>query len=81
MTVDSFEITLPSSEEIRALIKEAGLTRAEAAALLHVPRRRLNHWVAPETGLEHRPMPLSAYELLLIKLDKHPLYKKVNNDH
>ncbi|RDH41992.1 helix-turn-helix domain-containing protein [Zooshikella ganghwensis] len=81
MTVDSFEISLPSSEEIRALIKEAGLTRAEAAALIHVPRRRLNRWVSPEDSMDYREMPLSAYELLLIKLNKHPIYKKVNSDH
>lgn len=76
---ENFELVLPEPEEIRDMIKEAGLTRTDAANLLHMSRRKLSHWLAPANSTEYRAMPLSAYELLLIKLGKHPQYKKIEN--
>ncbi len=72
-----FKLILPEPEEIRELIKEAGFTRAEAAEMIHVSRRQLSKWLAPTDSQNLREMPLAAFELLLIKIGKHPFYKKI----
>lgn len=52
-----------SPHEIRAARQAAGLTQAEAAALVHAASYRT--WQDWETG--RRPMPLMAWELFCIK--------------
>ncbi|MCX4026432.1 hypothetical protein H0A36_27290 [Endozoicomonas sp. SM1973] len=77
MNIEDIETIAHSPETLREIVKEAGLTRAEAAELLHLSRNKFSRWLAPEYAEDHRPIPLAAFELLLIKLNKHPLYKKV----
>lgn len=71
------EIAQPTPDELRELFNEAGVTRAEIAAMLHVSRKGLEKWTAPKGSASQRDIPLAAYELLLIKLGKHSGYKKV----
>lgn len=75
--MSDFEIEQPSPEELRELIKDAGLSRAEASELLHASRRTWDKWTARIDSQDHRSIPLAAWELLLIKAGKHPHYKKV----
>ncbi|WP_321885891.1 helix-turn-helix domain-containing protein [Paraburkholderia bannensis] len=64
-------ITQPTAEQISALIKKHGLSRQEAADLVHVSKFTWNGWVAPADNKMARAMPLAAWELLLIKLGEH----------
>ena len=69
------EIKQPTPEEIKALLKKHGMTREQAAALVHVSKRVWGNWSLSEEAKDHRPIPLAAYELLLIKLEIHPKYR------
>ena len=73
--MDDYEITQPTPEEIRELVQEEGLSRSEAAALVHVSRRAWEKWVTKEGNQDHRAIPLAAWELLLIKTGRHPNFK------
>ena len=58
----------PTPEAIVAARKAAGLTQAEAAAIVHRPSYRT--WQDWERG--RAKMPLDAWELFLIKTGQHP---------
>ena len=75
--MDDYEITPPTPEELRTLFNEMGHSRAEIAELLHVSRKGLEKWTAPSGSASHRDIPLAAYELLLLKIERHPIYKKL----
>lgn len=72
------EITQPTPEQIRELIKRHGVTRGEAAALVHVSINAWHKWSASEGSGDHRAMPLVAWELLLLKLGEHPSKRLVD---
>jgi len=71
------EITRPSPDELRLIIKKHDLTRKEAAELLHVALKTLHTWLAPLGSKENRAVPVAAWELLLIKLGEHKEYGKL----
>lgn len=58
----------PTAEMIRAARVAAGLTQAEAAAVVHRPSYRT--WQDWERGRAR--MPLDAWELFLLKTGQHP---------
>lgn len=62
----------PDAQALRSLMKEVRITRQEVAELLHVNIHTVNAWAAAEDTPLHRPMPLMAWELLLLKLNRHP---------
>ena|GEM_PF-6465499 len=66
------ELSVPDPETLRSLFKELKVSRQEVAELLHVSTHTVNTWVAAEGTSLHRPMPLMAWELLLLKLNRHP---------
>ncbi|SET60949.1 hypothetical protein SAMN05216412_11022 [Nitrosospira multiformis] len=66
--MDTTTLTLPTPDEIRNVLKKHEITRETAAGLVHVSLRAFHNWMAPEGSPHHRAMPLSAWELLLIKL-------------
>lgn len=72
------ELRPPTPDDIRAAVSAAGVSRSQAASLLHVPLSAWNNWCAPEGSNKHRQMPLAAWELLLLKLDSHPAKKLVD---
>ncbi|MFM0303989.1 transcriptional regulator [Paraburkholderia sediminicola] len=72
------KITQPTPEELRQLILKHGVTRSEAAALVHVSINAWHKWSANEGSSDHRAMPLAAWELLLLKLGEHPTKKLVD---
>lgn len=74
------QIQPPTPEDIRAAVAAAGVSRSEAASLLHVQRTAWDNWCAPEGSTKHRQMPLAAWELLLLKLDAHPVKKLVDRE-
>ena len=55
------------AEALRALIKGAGITRQEAADLLHVSIHTLHAWLRPVTSKAANPTPMWAVELLAYK--------------
>ncbi|GEM_PF-3605884 len=63
------------SEALRETIKEAGIKRARAAALLRVSVHTLNSWLKPRTSKSSAPAPLWAVDLLRLRtgLPQHPL--------
>lgn len=71
-------LTQPTPEQLRELIKKHGITRIEAAKLVHVSANAWHKWSATEGSINSRAMPLSAWELLLLKLDEHPTQKLVD---
>ena len=75
--MDDFELTQPTPEELRTLFSDIELSRAEIAELLYVSRKGLEKWTATECSASHREMPMGAYELLLLKVGRHPGYKKL----
>ncbi|WP_041362170.1 DNA-binding transcriptional regulator [Methylovorus sp. MP688] len=68
-------LSLPSPDDIKTLIKQRGLTRAEFADLLHASKRTVDKWLQPVTSDDYRQMPFAVWELALLKLDNHPVYK------
>lgn len=66
------ELKAPDPETLRSLMKEVRISRQEVAELLHVSTNTVNAWAAAEDTSLHRPMPLMAWELLLLKLNRHP---------
>ena len=55
------EYQVPSSDEIRALLKSQGWTGARAAAIVGVDSRTIRRWTGGES-----PIPYSCWRLLLI---------------
>ncbi len=72
------EITQPTPEQLRELIRRHNVTRSEAAAMVHVSLNAWHKWSAAEGTVDHRAMPLAAWELLLLKLGEHPTKKLVD---
>lgn len=62
----------PTPDELRALRLKFDLTQSEAAHQVHVQLRAWQWW---ESG--HRKMPVGLWELLLIKADLHPNFKRL----
>lgn len=63
-------MTKPTPDDVRAMRTRHGLTRNEAADLVHTMPRT---WKAWEThGSEGRPINLAAWELFMLKLGEHP---------
>ncbi len=71
-----FEIKQPTPEELRVLFKESGLKRQEIAEILHVSGNAVEKWTLTSDSKSHRRIPLGLYELFLIKLGMHSIYKK-----
>jgi hypothetical protein len=67
-SMNTSTLTTPSPDEIRTLLKKHGITRETASKLVHASLRTMHNWMAPPESPHHRDMPLSAWELLLIKL-------------
>ncbi|MFM0347672.1 helix-turn-helix domain-containing protein [Paraburkholderia sp. RL17-347-BIC-D] len=72
------EITQPSPAEVRQLLEDSGMSREQFAELVHVSKLTIHKWVLPEGNQNHRGIPLAAWELLLLKLGKHPSKKLVD---
>lgn len=53
----------PTPEQIRALRERAGLTRVQAAELVHVSPYTWRNWEQDVASSEHRTMPLTAWAL------------------
>ena len=71
-------IIQPTPDEIRTVLTESGLSREEFAALVHVSKLTVHKWVLPKESANHRGIPLAAWELILLKLDKHPTKRLAN---
>lgn len=59
----------PDPEQIKAAREAAGLTQADAAALVHSNIRSWQQWEAAENTPGHRRMHPAFWELFLIKAD------------
>ncbi|MCF7947672.1 MAG: helix-turn-helix domain-containing protein [Spirochaetia bacterium] len=59
-----FEKVTP--EEVKTLIKRHGLTGSQVANICGVNPRTVRSWQAPKESNSYRPIPLSAWKLLLI---------------
>lgn len=75
--MDDNQLTQPTPEELRDLIKRHDLTRGEAAELVHASKRTWDNWSAKEDARDFRNIPMAVYELLLIKLGEHGEYGKL----
>jgi DNA-binding transcriptional regulator YiaG len=72
------EITQPTPAEVRQLLEDSDLSREQFAELVHVSKLTIHKWVLPEENQNHRGIPLAAWELLLLKLNKHPTKKLID---
>lgn len=72
------EITQPTPGDVRSLLDESGLSREQFAELVHVSKLTIHKWVLPVENQNHRGIPLAAWELLLLKLGKHPTKKLID---
>lgn len=72
------EITQPTPADVRKLLDESGLSREQFAELAHVSKLTIHKWVLPTENPNHRGIPLAAWELLLLKLGKHPTKKLID---
>ena len=61
----------PTPDEIKGIRKKFGWTQAEAAVLVHVTLRAWQWWESAQ-----RTMPIGLWELLLIKAELHPNFKR-----
>jgi hypothetical protein len=64
--------------DIKALLRDHNVTRAQAAEMLDVSVHTIDSWTAPDTSAKHRTMPLSSWEMLLLSLDAHPSKRLVD---
>jgi len=55
-----------SPDEVRALLRKHGLTGSRAARICGVNPRTVRSWQSPVDSASFRPIPLSAWRLLLI---------------
>ena len=70
---DEKELKVPDAQALRSLMKEARIfAPGSGAELLHVSTNMVNAWASSEDTSLYRPMPLMAWELLLLKLNRHP---------
>lgn len=53
--------------ELRDVMRRAGLTRAGAAALVYVSKHTIDAWLKPSTSKSSNPVPAWAIELLAYK--------------
>lgn len=56
----------PTSDEVRLVLDDAGLTQASAAALIGVTDRTMRGWLSQ--GAEESMIPYAAWRLILIEL-------------
>jgi len=73
-------ITRPTPKEIRTARKAAGLTQAEASALVSEAQgtsayRVWQAWETPADKGNHRPIPVLVWEMFLLLTDQHPSLK------
>lgn len=73
-------VARPTPKEIRAARKTAGLTQAEATALVSEAQgtsayRVWQAWETPADKGNHRPMPLLVWEMFLLLTEQHPSLK------
>jgi len=71
------EIAQPTPADVRKLLDESGLSREQFAELAHVSKLTIHKWVLPTENQNHRGISLAAWELLLLKLGKHPTKKLI----
>ena len=69
---DSPEYSHPTPDNVRQLLKQAGITGSKAASIVGVHGRTIRKWTAEEGSPNHRTIPYAAWRLLLIEagLDK-----------
>lgn len=76
----SNRIAQPTPKEIRAARKAAGLTQAQATALVSEAQgasayRVWQSWETPINQDNHRPIPLLVWEMFLLLTEQHPTMK------
>jgi hypothetical protein len=76
----SDRIAQPAPQEVRAARKTAGLTQAQAAALISPAQGKSSYraWQVYEVEIglpDHRAIPLPTWELFLLLTEQHPTMK------
>ena len=62
----------PEPEVVRAFREAAGLTQAEAAAMVYSQPKTWSQWEMPTDRQHHRRMPMAYFELWCIKVASKP---------
>jgi hypothetical protein len=70
----SNSVCVPDQGALEASFREHGLTNSDVARLLHVSENTVSGWLAISDSPSFKKMPTGLYELLIIKLDIHPVY-------
>ena len=70
--MSKFMLKSPTPQQLKDARKVLGYTQKEAAAHVHVTERAWQMWEAGD-----RKMPVGIWELCLIKVGLHPLYKQI----
>jgi hypothetical protein len=66
------ELLPATRENIKILLDAHGIDRAGVAALLSVSIHTVDSWTAPDESPKNRKMPVSSWEMLMLKLNAHP---------
>jgi len=76
-------IAPPTPEQVKCARLRAGLSQAQAAALVSsarsAPRRSWGGYEKND-GVNKRAIPLATWELFLLLTDQHPMIKAVSRD-
>lgn len=76
-------IAPPTPEQVKIARLRAGLSQAQAAALVSsassAPRRSWGGYEKTD-GVNKRTIPLATWELFLLLTDQHPMMKAVSRD-
>jgi hypothetical protein len=67
----------PTPDKVRAARERAGLTQTQAASLISTSEQKAyrtwQNYETPVSSSDHRPIPLSVWELFLLLTDQHPM--------
>ena len=65
-------MTHPTPQTIKAARFAAGLTQAQAGALINASRRTWQNWEAPVDSPSHCNMPVAKWRLFNLLIEKEP---------
>ena len=69
---------LPTPDELRGLLEEEQVTAADAGRLINISPDSMRRCTQPVESPRYRKLSMAAWELLLLKLNRHPAFVMID---